>query len=101
MCGPRYRPQIGKAAQRSEKQEWAKEEPKLDNAQRMRGIYFIDPNGEEKQETMNNNARKKLETPMAPAMPCKRLNRDSFWKRKHMVVASPHLQRIQNRDIVV
>ena len=31
---------IGKAAQNREKQEWAKEKPKLDNAGRLRGIYF-------------------------------------------------------------
>ena len=35
--------QIGKAAQKREQQEWANEKPKLDNAQRLRGIYFIDP----------------------------------------------------------
>ena len=36
----------------------------------IRGIYFIDPDDEEFKETIKN-ARKKLETPMAPAMPCK------------------------------
>ena len=34
------------------------------------GIYFIDPEDKEFKETIKN-ARKKLETPMAPAMPCK------------------------------
>ena len=35
---------IGNAAQnRKKKQEWAKEKPKLDNARKLRGIYFIDP----------------------------------------------------------
>ena len=34
---------IGKAAQKREQQEWANEKPKLDHAQRLRGIYFIDP----------------------------------------------------------
>ena len=33
-------------------------------------IYFIDPEDKEFKETIRN-ARKKLETPMAPAMPCK------------------------------
>ena len=33
---------IGKAAQKREKQEWANEKHKLDNAQRLRGIHFID-----------------------------------------------------------
>ena len=44
--------------------------PTLDNARRLRGIYFIDPADKEFKETIKN-ARKKLETPVAPAMPCK------------------------------
>ena len=36
----------------------------------MRGIYFIDPEDKEFEENFKN-ARKKLETPIAPAMPCK------------------------------
>ena len=34
------------------------------------GIYFIDPEDKEFKETIKN-ARKKLETSVAPAMPCK------------------------------
>ena len=44
--------------------------PYLDNARKLRGIYFIDPEDKEFKETIKN-ARKKLETPVAPAMPCK------------------------------
>ena len=36
----------------------------------MRGIYFIDPEDKEFKETIKNS-RKKLETPVALAMPCK------------------------------
>ena len=36
----------------------------------MRGIYFIDPEDKEFKETIKN-ARKKLETSIASAMPCK------------------------------
>ena len=36
----------------------------------MRGIYFIDPEDKDFKETIKN-ARKKLETSVAPAMPCK------------------------------
>ena len=36
----------------------------------MRGIYFIHPEDTEFKETIKN-ARKKLETSVAPAMPCK------------------------------
>ena len=46
------------------------DKPKLDHARRPRGIYFTDPEDKEFKETIKN-ARKKLETPMAPAMLCK------------------------------
>ena len=42
--------------------------------QKLRVIYFIDPDYKEFQETITN-ARKKLEMPMAPAMPCKTSNK--------------------------
>ena len=62
---------FGKAAQKREKQEWANEKPKLDNARRLRGICFIDPEDGEYKETIKN-ARRKLEVPMDAAMPCKK-----------------------------
>ena len=43
---------------------------KLDNTRKLRGISFIDPEDKEFKETIKN-ARKKLETAVAPAMPCK------------------------------
>ena len=46
-------------------QKWSMEKPKLDDARRLRGIYFIDPEDKEFIETIRN-ARKKLETPKAP-----------------------------------
>ena len=61
---------LGRSAKLKEMQKWSKEKPKVDNARRLRGIYFIDPEDKEFKETIKN-ARKKLETPMAPAMPCK------------------------------
>ena len=60
----------GKECQAEGEAKWSHEEPKLDNARRLRGIYFIDPLDKEFKETIKN-ARKKLETPVAPAMPCK------------------------------
>ena len=42
----------------------------LENARKLRGIYFIDPEDKEFKETIKN-ARKKLETSVAPALPCK------------------------------
>ena len=40
------------ASERKEKQRWAIEKPKRDNAWRLRGIYFIDPEEEEFKLTM-------------------------------------------------
>ena len=65
---------IGKAAQNREKQEGAKEKPKLDNARKLRGIYFIDPDDKEYSEILKN-ARRNLERLVAPAMPCKRMDK--------------------------
>ena len=62
---------IGKAAQKREKQEWAIEKPKLEHARKLGGIYSIDPSDEEYKGIINN-ARRKLETSKAAAMPCKR-----------------------------
>ena len=70
---------MGKADQNREKQEWKNEKPKLDNAQRLRGIYFIDPDDEERKET-RKNTRRKLERPVAPVIPCKRTARTSTTK---------------------
>ena len=44
--------------------------PKLNNARKLRGIYVIDSEDKKFKETIKN-ARKKLETPMASAMPFK------------------------------
>ena len=57
-------------AKLKEKHKWSNEKPKLDNARRLRGIYFTDFEDKEFKETIRTY-RKKLETPMAPAMPCK------------------------------
>ena len=64
---------MGKNAKLKEKQKWSHEKVHLDNARKLRGIYFIDPEDKEFKETIKN-ARKKLETPVAPAMPCKIVN---------------------------
>ena len=43
---------ISKASQKRERQEWVNDQAKLENARRMREIYFIDPEDEEHQETI-------------------------------------------------
>ena len=58
---------IGKSAQEREKQEWANEKPKLNNARQLRGIHFIGPEDKDHKETIKN-ARRKLEVPMDAAM---------------------------------
>ena len=55
---------MGKHAKLKEKQKWSNE--KLRNARKLRGIYFSDPEDTEFKETIKN-ARKKLETSVAPA----------------------------------
>ena len=61
---------LGRNAKLKEKQKWSNEKLHLENARKLRGIYFIDPEDKEFKESIKN-ARKKLETQMAPAMPCK------------------------------
>ena len=61
---------MGNHARLKEKQKWSNEEFHLENARKLRRIYFIDPEDAEFKETIKN-ARKKLETSVAPAMPCK------------------------------
>ena len=61
---------MGKHAKLKERQKWSHEKLHLDNARKLRGIYFIDLEDKEFKETIKN-ARKKLETSVAPAMPCK------------------------------
>ena len=61
---------MGKHAKLKEKQKWSNEKIHLENARKLRGIYFIDPEDEEFKETIKN-ARKKMETSVAPAMACK------------------------------
>ena len=61
---------MGKHAKLKEKQKWSEEKLHLENAIKLRGIYFMDPEDAEFKETIKNT-RKKLETSVAPAMPCK------------------------------
>ena len=58
-----------KHAKLKQKPKWSNAKLHLENARKLRGIYFIDPEDKEFKETIKN-ARKKLETPVAPAMLC-------------------------------
>ena len=61
---------LGRNAKLKERHKWSDEKSKLDNARKLRGIHFIDPEDKKFKETFKN-AREKLETPMAPAITCK------------------------------
>ena len=61
---------MGKNAKLKEKQNWSNEKLHLDNARKLRGIYFTDPEDKKFKETIKN-ARKKLEISVAPSMSCK------------------------------
>ena len=57
------RPELWKSMEKNaklkEKQKWSEEKIHLENARKLRGIYFIDPEDKEYKETIKN-ARKKL-----------------------------------------
>ena len=56
---------LGRNAKLKEKQTWSNEKPKLDNARRLRGFYFIDPEDKEFKE-ISKNAKRKLEHQWLP-----------------------------------
>ena len=58
---PELSEKMGRNAKLKERQKWSHEKPQLDNARKLRGIYFIDPEDKEFKETIKN-ARKKLDT---------------------------------------
>ena len=70
---------LGRNAKLKENPKWSIEKPKLDNARRLRGIYFINPEDKEFKENIRN-ARNKLETPMSPAVPCKTSKKSKHWE---------------------
>ena len=71
---------MSKNAKLREKHNWAIEKPKLDNARRLLGIYFIDPEDMEFKEIIKNVWRK-LETPLAPAVLCKTCKKKQAWRK--------------------
>ena len=65
----------GKHAKLKEKQKWSNEKIHLENARKLRGIYFIDLEDKEFKETIEN-ARKKLETSNCPAVPSRSMKQN-------------------------
>ena len=64
---PEIRKDVSDASKRNEKQKWAVEKMKLDNARNLRGIYFINPDDGEFKDIMKNACRK-LQIPIPAAM---------------------------------
>ena len=74
---------MSNAAQQKVKHNLAIERPKLDNAQKLRGICYTDPDGMELQDTMKN-ARKKPQVPLESAVLCDISNQQGeTWCTQH------------------
>ena len=75
----KFGPKLEKPIKREKSKNGQTRKPKFDNARRLRGIYFIDAEDGEYEETIKN-ARRKLEVPMLAAMPSKKKtkNRTGF-----------------------
>ena len=58
-CALKYGPKLEKPLRREKKQEFANKKPKFDNARRLRGICFINPEDGEYNE-ISKNARRKV-----------------------------------------
>ena len=92
---------IGNPAQKRKKPEWAIEKPKVDNARKLRGIYVIDPEDGDFNETLKN-ARRKLEVPMDAECRARKEQRNPtrFRKPKRRVVNPTRFQKQKHACIV-
>ena len=90
---------MSKASQRKENQQWAIEKPKLDNARKSRGIYFIDPKITEFKEA-TKNARKKLEIAMEAAMPGKLKTTTSSYQHREIDSGANKIQKSKHACLV-
>ena len=76
MYGQKFGPKLVQPLRIERNRNGKEKKPKLDNARKMRGIYFIDHDDQEYKETLIN-ARRKLDVPKDAARPCKRKARTS------------------------
>ena len=70
---------ISQKSQQKEKQHWAEEEPKVDDARKLRGIYYMVPEDKEFNKTLK--MLEKLEVHMDSAMP-RKLRKTSHPERR-------------------
>ena len=86
---------MSKAPEKHEKQEWAVEKPRLDKARKLRGFYFIDPEDENFEETIEN-ARKNIETRVEAANKSVLRSFGKLWRaeththKEHVCVVAAH-----------
>ena len=91
-CGPKFGLVCQKAVQRKEKQQWAIEKPKLDNARKLRSVYFLDSKEKEFKETFKKKRKKKLDIPIEAAMPCKLKTTERSSKHREIDSVSNKIQ---------
>ena len=70
LCMQKFWTRLFKPHRIGNKPEFAKDKPKLENAPTLRGICTTDP--DDREYSILKDARRKLERPSAPAMPCER-----------------------------
>ena len=75
MYGQKYGRTFGEAAQNREEQEWAKEEPKLDNASKTEEEFTLSIQMTKSIQKFSKTQRRKLERLTAPAMPCNMMDK--------------------------
>ena len=93
---PEVRTKIGKAAQNREKQEWAKKKPKLDNARRLRGIFFIDLEEQNCKETLKQMQGENWKDLRHPSCKEKKRKKLQMASRKCLHKRRLHPRRLQN-----
>ena len=88
-----------KGAQRKEMQQWAIDEQKLDDARKLRGIYFVDPDDGEFKETIKN-ATKRLEIPMKAALPEKLKATKSSYRHRETDSGPDKIQKSRHACLI-
>ena len=83
---------MGKHAKLKEKQKWFEEKLHLDNARRLRGIHFIDPEDNEFKETIKT-ARKKIGNTNGSSHALQDMQEKQAWVRPvaRLVISSQNL----------
>ena len=82
---------LGRNAQLKERQKWSHEKPKLDNARKLRGTFFIDPEDMEFKEIIKNNGNSTPHTSHFLAPACAHLMSHRHWLK--FGVRSAHFMR--------